>query len=367
MRNVWKVYDMELTVTGPLYIGSGREIGKKEYAFWSREKQVGVFDMPSLCALLKKRRLLEPYERFMLGNSRIDMGGWLEQQKVARTEYDRCIRYRLDCGDAVLDNRSKLSILACMKDEYGLPYVPGSSLKGMLRTVLLAQDIGQNREAYRSEAEKVFRMKSEKRKTKNYLNREARSLENKYYRTLHRPKTEPSDAVNDTMAGILVGDSAPLKVEDLILCQRTELHLDGKEKKLNVLREAIRPGTTIRFSLTIDESISRVTKEQLQEAISQFGEMYYQYFLKKYHMDVPDRDTVWLGGGVGFVSKTEIYPLLGREAGMKKCVEIFEAVGFPPNHKHYLDCEAGVSPHVCKVTYYKGQRYHMGQCQLKIL
>lgn len=34
--------------------------------------------------------------------------------------------------------------MTCITDPYGNPYIPGSSLKGMLRTLLLGRDILQN-------------------------------------------------------------------------------------------------------------------------------------------------------------------------------------------------------------------------------
>lgn len=370
MKEVLKAYDLELTVGGPIYIGSGKEIGKKEYAFSQREKRVFVLDPGKLSRLLAKKNLLGAYGKFLLGSSREDAGKWLESHKVSREMYLPCARYHLDCQDAVVDTHSKLSILEFVKDAYGLPYVPGSSVKGMLRTILLAYGIKGNPAAYREVKGKIENsLQNHKgRPQRSICKRESGQMEGICFRTLDRPKSKPYDAVNDILAGLIVGDSEPLSTEDLVLCQRTELHADGKEKKLNVLREALRPGTVVHIPLTIDTSICKVTKEELEKAIAYFGGMYYQCFLRKYPgMDLPRAGTAWLGGGAGFVTKTEVYPLFGEKKGLDTTVEVFRTTGVPQNHKHREDRRKGVAPHVCKVAYYKGKRYQMGECFVRIL
>ncbi len=368
MKDVLEVYDLELTVAGPVYIGSGKEIGKKEYALSPWEKKISVMDMARLCQLLGQRKLISQYEKFMLGNHRDDLGKWMEKNHISKKEYQKCIRYQLSCQDAVIDSRSKLSVLEFVKDAYGMPYVPGSSVKGMLRTILLAYDIAHESEKYKEIKSSISAsLKRNQRKNRKICGNESSAMENTYYRTLNRLEKSPGHAVNDRMAGMIVSDSEPLSTEDLVLCQRTELHTDGKEKKLNVLRETLRPGTVIRVRITIDSDICGITKEYLEQAVAFFGEMYYQCFLKKYpNMDMPAENAVWLGGGTGFVTKTEVYPLFGKEEGLETTVNIFKATGVPENHKHFADRKQGVSPHICKVAYYEGKQYQMGLCHAKL-
>lgn len=366
MENVIKVYDLELAVEGPVYIGSGNEIAKKEYALLEHEHLVAVMDQNKLYKLLNEKKLTNKYLDFMLSNSRDDVGIWLEQNYVEKEEYLKCAKYKIDYGDASLDTHSKLSILEFVKDAYGLPYIPGSSLKGMLRTVLLAADLIKNNEEYREYIYKIKNARPEKRNYyMNYMKEEAAELEKHFYRTLNRPDTLEGDAVNDFMSGFIVSDSEPLSLEDIVLCQRIEYRKDGNEKKMNVLRETLRPGTKVHFQLSIDTSICKLTKEQIEEAIMKFGRMYYNVFLQKYDVvDMPEKNAVWLGGGTGFITKTEVYPLLGEKEGLKKTVEIFNVTKVPSVHKHNKDCELGVSPHICKMTYYNERRYQMGLARL---
>ena len=54
----------------------------------------------------------------------------------------------MDCGDAIDIKHSPSDIQQHIKDPYGNPYIPGSSIKGMIRTIMLAYDIINNPEKY---------------------------------------------------------------------------------------------------------------------------------------------------------------------------------------------------------------------------
>ena len=367
MKSALKVYDVELVTEAPVYIGSGRDIGKKEYVYSKKEQKIYVMDISKLCYLLQKKKLLSEYEKFVLSTSKDDIGSWLKKCGVSEDEIMGCARYSLDCEDAALDNHSKLQVCECIKDPYSMPYIPGSSLKGMLRTILLAYDIEKNPSKYEDIQRDVAYNSGKSAGRNQYLSREVRGMETKCYKTLGRQARDINAAVNDIMSGFIVSDSEPLSTDDLMLCQRVELSTEGKERKLNVLREAIRPGVSVRFKITVDSEICGITKETIENAVSFFGELYYNYFLKKYQgTGRPSETSVWLGGGTGFITKTEVYPLLGERQGVNTTVNIFKVLKVPSNHKHSQDRLLGVSPHICKVTYYKGQRMHMGQCCIHI-
>ncbi|MCD8150780.1 MAG: type III-A CRISPR-associated RAMP protein Csm5, partial [Clostridiales bacterium] len=273
MNQVLDVYDVELIADGPVYIGCGNKIEKKEYAFIPNQRQVCVMDISKLTNMLARKRLTGEYGKFMLGKDRDDLGQWLRKQGVMPREYMACCQYRLDCQDAVDDLHSKLAIDEFIKDAYGAPYVPGSSLKGMLRTILLAYRIQQHPEQYKKVrddfAQNICRSRPRNR---SIGKREAARVESISFRSNgQRPGTRPDDAINDIMAGVIISDSLPLSVRDLTLCRVTELHVDGTERKRNVLREALKPGTRVQFRLTIDATICDITGEELMAAVDSFG------------------------------------------------------------------------------------------------
>lgn len=370
MKESLKTYQITLKAAGSVFIGSGKEISKKEYIFL-KDKKAAILDIEKLYGVLSKKHLQREYEKFMIASPKETLAGWLKRNQVPMTDVLSCIKYTLDNQDTVVERGKTLRIMECMKDPYGKPYIPGSSVKGMLRTVLLCEDILRRPEKYRECQDMV---KRELFSNENYRNRNKKytlakavgEAEQKCYHLLNKSEKK-EDAVNDILSGLIVSDSEPLETKDLILCQKIEYHPDGQEKKMNLLRECVKPGTVIKFSLTIDESICLITEKQIMQAIEDFSELYYENFLEKFvNTDRLKSDTIFLGGGSGFVSKTVIYALFPKKEGIKVLQRIFEKTNIPENHKHRQDLQYGVSPHILKCTHWQGKLYQMGMCRCKI-
>lgn len=369
MRSVLKTYQLELKVKGPVFVGSGYEIQKKEYIL--RGNKVGVINPQKLFMLAKKKHLEAELERFMIKDAREDLKHWAMRNRISTNEMEACMEYILDVGDMQLEKR-KMQIMACIKDPYGRPYIPGSSIKGMLRTILLCDEIMQNSEKYRRHAHQIKQdLQQQGVRRDRVLSENMRSIEEKTFHILERSEKR-RDAVNDCMAGIIVSDSEPLSTEDLVLCQKWEKHVDGNNKTINLLRECLKPGSTICCTLTIDESLwqkqgKEFRAEDIMAAVQHFSERHQEAFLSKFTGNHTISDhTVFLGGGSGFVPKTMIYSLFeGREA-VAVTKDIFEKTKVPREHKHTKDLIYGVSPHILKCTRYQGKEYMMGQCVMTL-
>ena len=373
MEECLKTYQVVMRTVGPLFIGSGREINKKEYLFLNGKKQVAIPDIQKLYFELSKRRKAEAFEEYLLSKGNLSLTDWLFRQKINANDLKALIRYKLDCGDAVIDKgANRLQIMECMKDAYGMPYVPGSSLKGMFRTILLGADIRKSPDKYRKEKSDMWESASgiKKSNRNNFLKNEIMGVEGRAFRTLERPKTKPQDAVNDFMQGFIVSDSELLSTEDLVLCQKIDRHTDGGEKALPLLRECIKPDTQICFSITIDTTVCQLSDALIMDAVKCFMTDYYNLFFRFFQgMDIPKTNYVICGGGSGFVSKTIIYPMYRKEKGVEFAQKVFNCT-LPPKinqqHRHDKDKDYGVSPHTIKCTRYQGRLLPMGVCKIKI-
>lgn len=364
MKQYLKTYIVTLKTKGPVFIGTGNKIGKKEYVFLSRQKKVLVMDIRKMFLEIQKRGLEGEFTELVLRNGKPDLYHWLEKKGIPEKEYRSWVRYELDAGDRAEESRSELEILECMKDAYGLPYVPGSSLKGMFRTILLSGYLMKNKTEL---AEPIAREAERKANRKIYLSRSEKQLGVSAFHTLEREGSRKGDAINDCLSGLIVGDSQPLSTDDLTLCQKADCHRGGQTRRLNVLRESIKPECEIVFPMTVDTSILPITRQDILNAVEMFGQQYYDVFAGAFSCaDFPKEPTVWLGGGSGFVSKTVLYPLLGKKQGVKTAVKIFENTNVPRVHGHHQDVAFGVSPHMIKMTQYQGKLYQMGMCTIKI-
>ncbi|MDE7060768.1 MAG: type III-A CRISPR-associated RAMP protein Csm5, partial [Lachnospiraceae bacterium] len=271
MREYLKYYQVTMRTLAPVFVGSGKEIGKKEYIFLNKSK-VGIPDIQKLYAEMRKRGLGSHFEDYLLSYSWVSLTDWLKRQNIRMNEIEPIINYKLDCGDAVLERGgNRLKVMECIKDPYGKPYIPGSSLKGMFRTIFLGADMLRSAKKYGREKE-IFQqnMEEKKKQTYYYLKKEMESLEGVAFRTLQREKTRPRDAVNDILQGFVVSDSDPLSVDDLVLCQKIDWHTNGIERKIPILRECIKPNITIRFNITVNTQICSITKEKILEAVKDF-------------------------------------------------------------------------------------------------
>lgn len=365
MNQYLKSYRVFMHTIGPVFIGSGREIGKKEYFVLNR-RQVGIPDMQLLYAELKKRNKAEAFEEYLLGKGNISLTQWLEKQRVDIDGLERLVRYRLDCGDAILEKgANRLQILECMKDAYGMPYISGSSLKGMFRTILLGADIMKNPEKYREQKHRMRQNANISAYKMKYLKRDIAETEAVAFRTLKRPEKKPQDAVNDILQGLVVSDSESLCQDDLVLCQKIDRRPDGEEKSLPILRECIKPGTEICFTVTVDTSICKLSKMQLMDAVRLFISGYYRNFVSAFKgMDMLKENYVFCGGGCGFVSKTILYPMYGKQEGIGLAQCVFEKTKVPRAHRHDKDRQYGASPHTIKCTKYQGKLLQMGMCSI---
>lgn len=369
MGQYQKSYQVTMHTVGPVFVGSGKEIIKKEYIFMNGRKAVGIPDIQRLYMALMKSKKAAAFEEYLLGKGSMSLTEWLERQRIRESEIKPLLKYTMDCGDAVIDRgANKLHIMECIKDPYGNPYIPGSSLKGMFRTIFLGADIIHAPDKYHREKETMRRESEKKVKRNDYLKSDMDRIEHKAYRVLNRPESKRGDATNDIMQGFIVSDSEPLSTSDLVLCQKIDKHVDGMERKLPLLRECIKPDTEIRFTITIDTSICKLSGKMIMEAVKIFMSSYYKNFSKAFsEIDLPQSNYVFCGGGCGFVSKTILYPLYEKMEGTEMAQRVFEHTmsnTIYRQHKHFKDKQFGVSPHTIKCTRYQGKLLQMGACKI---
>ncbi len=192
------------------------------------------------------------------------------------------------------------------------------------------------------------------------------------------------DILDSIFRGVQVSDSAPIDNDKLILTGRTLISplsaarvedFDGDAKDLPLYQECVRPGETIRFRLTLDQSILNrhihpITKDALLEAIAEFSSFYQDTFLSHFPQghpvaNIPDTPHLILGGGTGFLSKTVGYPYLKDDyaAALKWTQRILQT----QHGRHEADISLGVSPHRARYVTYAGKRYPAGFCEVNIL
>lgn len=374
MKDYLQHYTMRLTALAPIHVGSGRLIGKKEYIQYGMKSPVMIPDQEKmirdLCLLHKENA----FASFMLSDDRrASLAEWLTEQRIEKARVQKWTSYTMDAGDAFIKTNGKgappKEINCFCKDSYGMAYVPGSTLKGMIRTALLIHEIRNGSESYGHLLEELEEASLRGGKRNSYLQKETQNLEMQAFHTLERPDTRTRDAVNSVMSGLVVGDSQPIPIAQIMLCQKIDYSLERREKPLPTLREALKPGTEVVFDLTIDSQLFPYDMEDILGALNEFQSDCYEYFYKRFGRGKNADGIVWIGGGVGFLSKTILYSLYGEDA-VRITDNIFRTTlskKIYDQHKHQRDLGLGIAPHVCKCTRYQGKLYDMGMGKLEII
>lgn len=361
-----EVYDLTLTARSPIYVGSGTEYKAIDYLFDAETRRVSILNQEALFQLLMDKGLVEQYEAFAL-SGRKNLRTFLQQEcRLNQEELRRVTRYSVSASNALDAQHSLKEIHAFQRRADGRAYVPGSGVKGALRTAFLTSMLLNPEERKRAsltlyhswEDRKGYRMATE---------------EGKYLNTLHlkkdrRTQVWGNDPVNSLFRGISISDSEPIPDSAMILCGKFDADINGGIGQLNLCRECVRPGTAIHCRLTLDQSILKgsVTRESLLERINAFDRYYRETYLP--HFKAPAgavaesyQKCLILGGGAGFLAKTVVYPAYGYDEGLKFAADELNAQF--RKHRHDLDPEdEGISPRMMKYARFGGKYYHYGIC-----
>lgn len=363
-----KEYDVTLKTIGPVFIGSGQSFSKKEYIF-KRETSTFIFlNMPLLGEICRKKGLEKKFIDFLLDPQAKDLYRFLKDNRLSEKDYAKAILYKVQSFDEHLDSHAAKEVLSFVQNGRGEFYIPGSSVKGAVRTAILTNMLldekGKNREKYIESIEKS-------------LNGNIRK---------YQDKTEPrllnslnvtercSDALNSVMRGLIVSDSMPISKQDMTIVQKVDYTLGRKEKRLPLFRLCVKPQTEIKLSVTFDERIlaqSGIDAEYIRKALWRQYNWNFKYFDGIFPALSKSNDTntaavplFYLGGGSGFPSKTFVTAHVGSKDGLKLTSKILAAQF--RSHHHEKDEDLKVSPHVRKIAVYQNKRLPMGLCRFKM-
>jgi len=345
-----KSYEIILIAKSPVFIGSGMEYSKKEYYYDRARGKVHIINIPAMLSMLYKKDLIDDYEDYIL-NSNYDLCRFFCIIKITENELNEITEYTANIGDALVPDKPLAGIKQFIRDKNGKPYIPGSSLKGCLRTAILWKMITED-------------------KSKFDIEQDSKMIEKSYLNILQLNTEKWTNEVNDIMRGIIISDSETINPDRIILTKKVDLSVNGKPCDVNIIREAIAPGTSIRFTMTIDCSVgSYIDINYIKNAISEYGSYYYNTFLKSFRLPTDSvqesfENCLVLGGGSGYFGKNIVYPPYNKQEAVRIVSKIMAENA--KDHFHEMDTSLGISPRKLKITRYQGRSYHYGVCRIEI-
>lgn len=387
-------YNMKLTTLSPIFIGDGKKLIKKEYIYDGENKKIIIPDLMKMVKQFENYNINSEYEIYISNNNDKNvLGEWIKNKRGNLKMVSNFTKYVIDFKNAdPRDSKGKFDlneIATFIKDPYGLPYVPGSSIKGMIRTALLCYEIANN-DKLSNLLNQIYERSKGNSNSRPYNLKEATvDLENEIFKSMRK----------SIMRGLIIGDSRPLKTSDLTLSKKIDYTIAKNENLLPIYRESIKPEVDIYFDISIDSLVDNTafpySMANIFEAVNLFNQISNKFFYSIFDRENKGENIVYLGGGTGFLSKTMIYPAFAksqvylkdlykdldigkdedeiryRDEKISKAVEVThrifkrtlsEKVYF--KHNHDIDLLDKVSPHTCKCTRYNGKLYNMGICKI---
>lgn len=385
-----RAYD--LVTVAPVHVGSGEIRRANEYLYDRASGMAYFLDEARWVSFLGRRQLMEPFLAYIeessrqLGQRRESFRGknlwdWLRAQGVQKREMEALAVRRARAERSVISEKGSLNdVHLQMALSDGRPYVPGSTIKGALRTDILYRMIQQEPERFRGfwqeicrEAESRDRLRDKERTWQGI----ERRLETQALHTLRVDRKKPAEMVNSALRGLRVSDAAVAKreTETLLLQKPTKSNRQGKRSKTPPLfRECIPPGRRLHFTLTADfsmlctlgitsfEDIFQGLRAYTAQVLALLEEEFPKY---RPQFDEAREADCFLGGGTGFLSKTLVYALArdAREA-RNFTARYLDEKFWNPSH-HHMQYDGKLSPRTLKLVATAQEEWLLGLCRFE--
>ncbi len=359
IKEQYSKYKLTLTALTPIFIGSGETLNKIMYYYNQDQGIINIVDEKKLIKFLSKNNLTDKFSEYLLNGNNGNLADWLKNYRVYNPNLINIWKYQLKTGIIEnVKNKQLNDIKTFIKGADGLPYIPSSSVKGGIRTALLACEIINNKQKY-----------------SDFFNRDISKINIKKLE-----ETVFGSIKDNIFRALRISDSSEFSTKKLILERRYDypIHKD-RPNPMPIFLECLNAYEKAEFSLLIDEELNKnkyFTKEKIEKALSLFTQIQAQAmeaFRKKigeygYMIDDNYDDNLscnlCLGGSAGFWSKTIVYALApDKKTATDSLREFFER-NFK-KHKHLL-LDKDTAPHTMKMINDNGEYIPVGLCNLKL-
>ncbi|MCK1219323.1 type III-A CRISPR-associated RAMP protein Csm5 [Streptococcus uberis] len=292
MEKFYKQFKFSLWTVGPVHIGSGEKYTSKEF-IWEN-KQYYFPDMGKLYNYLIEIGLDEKFEKFLLDgrNKRKRLNSFFYDNKISNRDFDGYFIKETKFEKTSSTQGQLNDIEKFIRNGLGQVYIPGSSLKGSIRTILL--NTHWKDENFILEVEQRRRNQGRKKENKKLI-----------------PWGSKKEiAFNDIFNEIRVSDSGPISNERLIITQKWDFSSKtNQEKLLPVFRESIDSLTPVEFTITTTTKRAYDLIKTLPVNAKAFYQNYQSFFLSDFPSELRQdniQSPIYLGAGSGVWTKTII-------------------------------------------------------------
>lgn len=383
--NLIEFNKMYLDIITPVNIASNEKLNTTDYIYDSKN-QVAYFLNPLLWhKFIYTKKLFPAYMDFINDKTkpRKILYKWLIEQGYNIEDIKEVVKYKLIAHENI-DKISKDSlndIILQTKLIDGSAYIPGSTLKGLIRTAILYDLLQKNphlkQRLWQSLERAINGNKSydEIKRVENNLNRlltaEIEGTGKREY-TKYDKKSTKSEYYN-FMQGIKLSDAmAKTEHNNLVLLKKIDLAVKDnyiKENSLSVYRECIEPKTRFYFDMQIEKRFTQKlninSAEDILIMIQNFfdasNELLSSAFGKDYGFLFNDANlgNTYIGGGIGFLTKTLVAYLAPTKMRAKEFISRYLNMKFKQRVKPGIR-DTKIAPRTLKATKYNGKLTLLG-------
>lgn len=378
----YKVYKMSLTTLSPIFIGSGEELNKSMYVYNNRE--IMIIDERKLIKELLLRKGL--YESFLneCYSGNLNLTNFLERHLNGYKDMD-IYKYKIMSYSDVKTNSKFNNINTFIKSSNGKPYIPGSSIKGAIRTAIIYGEIMNNKNKY------------------NNIFRDIVNYRNKYNEGYIVDNISNHFNIKNIFKNIAVSDTNDINIENLCICKRYDIstHIEvGHE--LPIYMELLKPCLKFNFLLTLYSSFSI---NDLSKYFNNFYDynmndntLYSNYLsiinvfrdkaVKNPHNLYLNYDNmipnIFIGGVNGFLTKSVIYSIRKMKNDNNEIISKSQIIDYVkkyldrkfvkidreskkriPQHNH-TKIDEKISPRTLRLVKYQNSYIALGMCNIKV-
>ena len=389
----------ELECVSPVHVGNGETLMAFEYLYDSTNQYVYFINEGKWITFLMRHNLIDAFADRLMNiagskqNTVESLWDWLVHKGISEDELKGLGERKAKATTLEVSEGGKRSlndIHVQMATAEGQPYIPGSSIKGALRTAILFHLIKNDYESYQNYWEDIERLvHSGKNKISVFVNNYKKTIsfdsimkemDKKAFSRMGFKKIEwngkpkyATDEANSMMRGLHVSDGFCVEpVTETVVLQKVDATTYfERENNISLYRECIPAGTKIRFTVTIDKAflskigiesfdkILEMTRDYLQHGL-QFQEKVYGGRYPAELEEARNAD-VLLGGGTGFFSKTVFYQLATDKTGAQDLLKCY--FDSKSKHNHKVN-DSFITPRTLKLTRTDAGTSLMGLCKI---
>lgn len=392
---------VHLKCLSPIHIGSGDKLDKNQYVFdkdrgivyllkmnqWlnfltkegtksvtnikSNNKSLGSFTELGHVLGHKSNALIESYKNFIFNRKKGQfLYCWCVDNEISINKLDTCCFAKAYIAS---DKKDLNDLMPLIRHIDGSVYIPGSSIKGAMRTALLCYLIKKSPacESWRDTLRKIINSVNQ-RNIDKYYKCFANKIEQLIFYKCKEYDPALQNARADIMRGLRISDAKCHRNIKTKIYRKVDISLHkgktGNIKKLPLYREYIPSETEFTFTITVEKqfmkmiginNVNELIKTitwQTNKIIDLEKSVFNEY--DKCWSGVENEANLIMGGGAGFLSKTIMYSILPKAEAVN-AVKSYLDLAFSsynkrlhkrmPKHKHVL-LDRELSPRTLKVA-----------------